>query len=190
MSVLTLRPNANSTPLEQTVSSGNHYASVDEDTINTADYCYVQGSSATQIKTDIYGFPNHSSESGIINSVTVKCQCKRQKYGTGLAYVNPAVKIGSTVYESGDQSITEDYTYALYSYTWTTNPATSSAWSWTEIDALLAGDKLSAGYTDKNNYSTAITYQLWVEVTYGEGGGGKSLLNSLLRKPFRHMLIR
>lgn len=168
MSVLTLRPNANSSPLEQTVSTGQNYACVDEATIDTVDYCYAQGSSATEIKTDIYSFPNHSSESGIINSVTVKCQCKRQKSGNGLAYVNPAVKIGSTVYESGDQSITEASTYALYSYTWTTNPATSSAWSWTEIDALLAGDKLSAIYTNKSNYATAMIYQLWVEVTYGE----------------------
>lgn len=176
MSVLTLRPNANSSPLEQTVSGGQNYACVDEATIDTADYCYVQGSSATQTKTDIYSFPNHSSESGIINSVTVKCQCKAQKSGTGLAYVNPAVKIGSTVYESGDQSITENYTYALYSYTWTTNPATSSAWSWTEIDALLAGDKLSATYTDKNNKSTALIYQLWVEVYYTEGGGAIEMI--------------
>jgi hypothetical protein len=191
MSVLTLRPNSDSTPLQQVTSSGTvHYSLVDEETINTSDYCAAVGSSATNIQTDIYSFPNHSSETGTINSVTVKMQCKCQKGGTGVAYVNPAVKIGSTVYESGDQSITEYSTYALYSYTWTTNPATSSAWSWTEIDALLAGDKLSGIYKDKNNYGTALIYQLWVEVTYGEGGGGKSLLNSLLRKPFRHMLVR
>ena len=190
MSVLILRPNADSTPIEQTVSGGSHYNCVDEVTINTSDYCAAIGSSATAIKTDIYGFPNHSSESGTINSVTVKCNCKNQRSGTGTGYVNPSVKIGSTVYNSEDILITEYTDYALYSYTWTTNPATLSAWSWTNIDDLLAGDKLTANYVDKNNYGKVRCYQLWVEVTYGEGGAATSFLNPLTRKPMRHMIVR
>ena len=170
MSILILRPNGNSAPLEQTPSSGSNYTNIDEETINTVDYCYASGSSATAIKTDVYVFPNHSSETGTINSITVKTQCKLQKYGTGTGSVNPVVKIGSTVYESGDQNITEIYTYALHSYTWTTNPATSSAWTWTNVDDLLAGCKFTANYINKNNYGNTFDYQLWVEVDYTEGG--------------------
>ena len=191
MSVLTLRPNSDSTPLQQNPStSGSHYVLIDEVTKDEADYINLIGLSEGNAITDIYGFPDHTTESGTINSVTIKAYCKYVLTGTctNNATFNPAVKIGSTVYYGGAQNLTN--TTALYSYTWTTNPATTSAWSWTEIDALLAGDALKNGYTDKDNWRRPYNYQLWVEVDYTAGGGRKSLLNSLLRKPFRHMLIR
>ena len=144
--------------------------------------------SANIAQLDIYGFPDHTSESGTINSVTIKAYLKYILKGTctNNATFNPAVKISSTVYASGEQNLTSST--ALYSYAWTTNPATSAAWSWTEIDALLAGDYLKNGWVNKDNKRSPFKYQLWVEVDYGAGGG--SLPLNLFRKPFRHMLIR
>jgi hypothetical protein len=176
MSVLTLRPNANSSSA-QTNSSYNqtdNYSYVDEETKNESDHLYaVTGSTDNTYysKLDIYGFPNHTSESGTINKVTVKCYAKYTLEGTDTSsvYVNPAVKIGSTVYSGGNQTLTTSY--ALYSYDWTVNPATTAAWSWTEIDDLLAGDTLTSHYTSNKNQRLAFNCQLWVEVDYTEGGG-------------------
>jgi hypothetical protein len=172
MSVLILRPNADSTPLEQysqPASPTTHYDKVDEDTLDVSDGC--DSKAETSAYTDIYEFPNHTSESGTINSVTVKCNCKYVLTGTDATtvYVYPAVKIGATVYYSSAKTLTTSS--AEYNNVWTTNPATSAAWSWTEIDALLAGDKLTSHRTDKSNFRRSYCHQLWVEVDYTAGGG-------------------
>jgi hypothetical protein len=172
MSVLTLRPNAASvTELSQYPADGDRYQKVDEATLDETDYVYNAVKVSQSTKTDIYGFSNHSSESGTINSVTLKCKAKYIITGATSvnSTVNPSVKIGTTVYGSGAQNLTNST--AEYSYAWTTNPATSEAWSWTNIDDLLAGIALSNGYTDKDNVRNPYCYQLWVEVDYTEGGG-------------------
>lgn len=174
MSVLTLRPNADSTPLElitYPASPTTHYTKIDEASKDESDNNSHYDTSASVTKTDIYGFPDHSSESGTINHVTVKCYCNYQLDGTDKndCYVNPAVKIGSTVYNGGNQALTT--TVSLYSKQWTTNPATSGAWSWTNIDDLLAGTSMVNHVIDKSNLKSPICYQLWVEVDYTEGGG-------------------
>lgn len=170
MSVLTLRPESDSSVTQARSTGSYNYALIDETTLDEADCCVV-GSSSTQTLTDIYGFPNHTSESGTINSVTLKCYCKYTLFGTDATdtYVNPAVKIGGTVYNGGNQTLTAST--ALYSKQWTTNPATSAAWSWTEIDDLLAGDTMTSHNISKTNGKSANCYQLWVEVYYTAGGG-------------------
>jgi hypothetical protein len=174
MSVLTLRPNANSTPLEQTAEPvDNNYARVDEETLSETDYCWWTSFYLDdQTKTDIYSFPNHSDESGTINSITVKAYAKYVKFKTisGTPTIKLAVKIGSTVYYDDAQNLTAST--SLYTNSWATNPATSSAWTWTNIDDLLAGDQqYMPGASSKDNYFNTYCYQLWVEVDYTAGGG-------------------
>lgn len=167
--LLTLRPNADSTPLEQVPSSGGsgaHYEKIDEASKDESDYMVPSSPVATATKIDIYGFPDHTSEAGVINSVAVKCYCNYALVGTdGTAvYVNPAVKVGGTLYYGGAQELTT--TVSLYSYSWANNPATVAAWTWDEIDALLAGDSLSTHLASKGNSRNGYLYQLWVEVSY------------------------
>jgi hypothetical protein len=189
MSTLTLRPNADNTRGLTTSAGSDNYALVDETSLNEADYVWCDGGS-TQTLYDDYGFPNHSTETETINSVTVKAYCKKVITGTdeNNVTIRPLISISDTRYYGAAQNLTTST--ALYTKSWTVNPATSSAWSWTNIDNLIAGLELTSHRIDKNNNVDAICYQLWVEVDYGGGGGGKSLLNSLLRKPFRHMIIR
>lgn len=189
MSTLILRPIGDTATVGQEVSSGTtHYVLIDEATKDEADYC-CNTTASVNTKTDLYDLQNHDKETGTINSVTVKLYAKYTLIGTdsGTAYIKPLVRVSDTNY--GDNQALTD-AVALYSQTWTVNPATSSAWTWTNIDALIAGDALTNCATSAKNYKATYCYQLWVEVDYGAGGGGKSLLNSLLRKPFRHMLIR
>lgn len=170
MSTLTLRPNADSYKGLISSSGADHYALVDEATLDESDYVFVDGGSIGQALYDDYGFPNHSTESETINSVTVKAYCKKVVEGTDANNVSiwPLVSIGGTQYYGDAQNLTAST--ALYTKAWTTNPATSSAWSWTNIDNLIAGIKLSSHYTDKNNSVNSYCYQLWVEVDYGESG--------------------
>jgi hypothetical protein len=190
MSTLTLRPNEDSYRGMGVSGGADHYSVVDETTINEADYVFVDGGTSSQTLYDIFGFPNHSTESETINSVTVKAYCKKVVEGTDAnnVTIRMVIDISGTRYFGSANNLTTST--ALYSHTYSVNPATSSAWTWTNIDDLKAGLELTSHRTDKNNNVDSHCYQLWVEVDYGEGGGGKSLLNSLLRKPFRHMLIR
>lgn len=192
MSVLTLRPNSDDTPLEQAVtptSPTTHYDKIDEETLNESDYCSSDASLVVGYseKTDIYGFPDHTSESGTINSVKVLLKAKYITVDdTYTVYIAPCVKIGSTQYNSAYQTLTSST--AEYSYTWTTNPATSSAWTWTEIDSLLAGNKQKVHCTEQfKKYRNIVCYQLWVEVNYTPAAVGHPTIKRWGGVPFMRL---
>jgi hypothetical protein len=169
MSVLILRPNSDSQK-DQIPSTGtDHYVLVDEETLSETDYCYNNLTTDGAGLTDMYAFPNHTSESGTINSVTVKLYAKYILTGTnaGTPKVAPRIKV-ATQYYWENFNLTD--TTQLYSKAWTTNPYTSKAWTWQEVDDLLAGDTLYMSGNDKD-YKRPYCYQLWVEVDYTAGGG-------------------
>lgn len=171
MSTLILRPNAASTTAQSRAGGMNYnYEAIDESTLDEADYCWVDGNGSSLTQLDYYGFPNHTDESDTINSVTVKAYCKKIIEGTDATNVTfrMAISISGKDYFGSTNNLTAST--ALYSNSWATNPATSSAWSWTDIDNLLAGDELTSHYTDKNNSVSSYCYQLWVEVDYGASG--------------------
>jgi hypothetical protein len=185
MSTLILRPNQDTSTAQQEPSSGTtHYILIDEVTKDEADYLKNPSTTATTTKTDLYDLTNHGAESDTINSVTVKLYAKYVLYGTsaGTAYVKPLIRVSDTNY--GDNQALTD-TVALYSQTWTTNPYTSEAWTWTQIDALIAGDSLTNYATDAKNYKATYCYQLWVEVAYGEAAAGTLPLKNVFNRPFR-----
>jgi hypothetical protein len=158
MTVLTLRPNGAGATTQLTPTTGNNYACVDEAVADDADYVYCPYTS-TQTKKDTYALPNHSSESGTINSVKVYGRMGTSATGNNA---NLIVRVGSTDYASADIAISSGW--ALKSNTWTTSPATSAAWTWTEIDSLEAGVQLKSTF-----YSTyGMCSQLYVEVDYTE----------------------
>jgi len=184
MSTLILRPNSDSHRGLISSSGADHYALVDETSLNEADYVWVDGGASSQTLYDTFGYPDHSTESETINSVTVKAYCKKAVTGTDASNVRirPQVSIGGTGYYGAAQNLTSST--ALYTKAWTTNPATSSAWSWTNIDNLIAGIELTSHYTDKNNNVDAICYQLWVEVDYGESGSSTVFLPNIMKHNF------
>jgi hypothetical protein len=171
MSTLTLRPNTASATAQTRSAGTNNYECIDEATLDESDYCYCGGSSSGQTLVDLYGFPDHSTESGTINSVTVKAYAKKIIKGTDAnnVTIRMAIDISGTSYFGSANNLTTST--ALYSHTYSVNPATSSAWSWTNVDNLLVGDELTSDRIDKNNNVDAICYQLWVEVDYGEAAG-------------------
>ena len=171
MATLILRPNAASFTSQTSSGGANNYECIDEVTLSETDYCYVSGSSSSNTLRDIYGFPDHSTETETINSVTIKGYAKKIVTGTDANNVTfrTAIHIGGTSYYGSANNLTTST--ALYSHVYSVNPATSSAWSWTNIDNLLAGDEMTSYRTDKNNYASSYCYQLWAEVDYGEAAG-------------------
>jgi len=99
-----------------------------------------------------------SSGTGSINSVTVYYDCRVYSVPV-LNKVRPFVRSGSTKDTGTERTLTQ--TYQQWSDVWNTNPDTSSAWTWNEIDSLQVGID---GY-DENGDKNRVT-QVYVVVDY------------------------
>ncbi|MFH1699211.1 MAG: hypothetical protein ABIE07_01380, partial [Candidatus Zixiibacteriota bacterium] len=72
----------------------------------------------------------------------------------------PTIYVNSIEYNGTEQNLTNSY--EDYSHEWTTNPNTSAAWSWNDINNLQAGLRIKG----KNSNFPAYCTQVWVTVTY------------------------
>lgn len=158
--VETLRPNGigdeTSIPYQEP-SSGAHWEKVDEASADE-NATYIR-SDTTEHARDLFILPAHSVGSGTINSVTIYY---RMRCWSGAAYGKPSQKSGITVTDGGEQSFPASF--ATKSQTYTENPATSSAYTWGEIDDL------QIGVTLKQLTNSALCTQVYVEVDYTLGG--------------------
>jgi len=174
----TLRPNAagdEANIASQSPSSGAHWDKVDEAASdNLSTYVYT---SATDYERDLYNVPDHSEGSGTISAITVYARC----YWSGSASPNQAsikiaIKSGTgtgapdTVDEGDAETLAALQVWENFSGEWTTNPATSSAWTWDEIDKLQIGIALRESFVG-GPANTCCT-QLYVEVEYVVSAGG------------------
>jgi len=159
--MLTLRPDGagNTTKLNKFGDSTN-WECVDDvvpDNLST----YVSHCATTWAK-DCYNVSNHTSESGDINSVTVRN--RGMKGGMGYIFwsvdnvIKPVLYVNDSYYYGNETNLTTSW--ALYNHTWTTNPATGLSWTWDDIDDLQAGVAL------KGDYKTGYCTQVYVEVNY------------------------
>ena len=140
------------------------YTAVDEVTLDTNDYnaFFSDIKYAVSTGNHYYGFPNHSTETGVISSVAV--------YGyidiAGSAQGN---ETGGCVLVGGGQYLLHHYpvpgTYA-YNDVWYANPYTGVAWTWTDIDNLSAGWYYAGTATLDGKWVFCNLYQLYVTVTY------------------------
>ena len=145
-----------------TLQGGGHWDKVNEE-VADEDSRYIQEGTSDTYYRDFYNLPNHTI-SGTISSITVYARCKANITPT-QASLKIVINSGTgaeapdTITEDTAQSVTSSW--ANYSETWATNPATSAAWTWAEIDALQIGVSLRKPATGAYTYCT----QLWVEVT-------------------------
>ena len=170
MPTLTLRPNSDvSVAMSQYGSGTGNYGRINE---STTDDTNGVSTTNTQGVVDLYGLPD-PSPSGTINSVTVHFRARWDNVFGGSILLNPAgaaaLRIGGTTYSATAQILGD--TFRGYSRSWTTNPNTKSAWTWKNINDLVAGIRLNAGlYGDSKNPTQGEAYcsQLWVVVDYNE----------------------
>ena len=131
--MLTIRPNAPGTFTEWTAyPTAPNWQCVDEETRNNdTDFVYVN---ATE-KADSYNLQN-TALTGNISNVTVNIYAK-QTIGNEKAKLMLVIN-GTKYYGSEYVPGTE---YALYMSDWANNPATNLSWTWSDINALEAGQE-------------------------------------------------
>ena len=153
---LILRPNAAGTTTGLTPSTVPNYACVDE-TSSDGDTTYVYRGSTT-VAYDTYNIPDTTLTGLTIQSITVHIIARENIFN---GYARPEIRIGGADYSGGSyNSLAGSYTEDTY--TWTTNPNTSAAWTWTNINSLEIGVQM---YAQFSGYAPRCT-QVWVEVTY------------------------
>ena len=180
MPIATLRPDSDVTIALITFGAGvGNYGRVNETTADDTNGVFRSDSASTF--SDIYGLPDPSL-SGTISSVTVYARAWR----TGHAYESVqgiaqlGVFIGGTSYLSSSKSLAA--TAGTVSQAWATNPNTSAAWTWANINDLRVVVSLSPGlWNDGKNSGTLTTYasQVWVEVDYGSSLSMPLLLSGM-----------
>lgn len=158
----TLRPNAagDETGLSfgGTTPADSNWESVDEDSSDD-DVTYVE-SGAGVYETDLYNLAD-TALYGTINSVTVFVNCKGTKVGVFSAYTR--IKTNGVAHDGSEITLTT--TYVTYSTAYTTNPQTTAAWTWAEVNALQAGVALKK----PTGGATSRCTQVWVVVNYTPG---------------------
>jgi hypothetical protein len=133
------RPNANGTSSQLTGSDGNstdNYLLVDETTVND-DTDYVESSTAGH--KDLYGFPALAYTAASILGVQINAMARKDDSGTRS--LTPVTRSGSTDYDGTSQSLATSY--LDYREIRETDPATSSAWTQSNLEAAEFGVKVA-----------------------------------------------
>ncbi len=151
-------------------ADGVHYTKVDEGASHDSATTYCRA--VTNGDKDILGLGDMSAPSGTPDlDVTIYVIC--QDAGTGTAYFDAGVVISSTEY-TGINDQAAPNTWTSYNYAWELNPATSSEWTYTAINAMnvyvdvydAAPDVdvtsvyvvVSVDYTDSYTLDAQVTY--------------------------------
>ncbi|MDD9952777.1 MAG: hypothetical protein OXR66_00405 [Candidatus Woesearchaeota archaeon] len=145
-------------------SGNNEWQCVDEVTLDTSDYLRTGG---TRKETFTFGSTGLSTET--VNSVTIHYVAMRHNNNKNRCF-EAMTRSGGTDYLSGTQICT-DNSWDEYTHVYTTNPATSAAWTVTEVDALEAGMR---GLNPNNGGRVA---QVWAVVDYTGGFCGDNETN-------------
>jgi hypothetical protein len=154
-STLILRPNAAGD--EQSINFSPGWAAV-ADVVPDEDASYVQTDNPWY-ERDLYNITDHTTESGVINSVTIYYRISGSLGNAGNGFGKPSQKSGGIVTDGTQQSAVD---WTTLSQTYTTNPATGAAYTWSEIDALQVGVSLI-----QNDVSdTTSCTQVYVVVDY------------------------
>jgi len=178
MATLTLRPNAGGTHTELHYYDGSihnpdvnvNYTMVDEAVKDdTSTLVGEWGTAPIGYEHDTYNVPNHTTETGTINSVKVIAYVRDGASATHR-YYKCVVRSDGTTTDGTEQDLSGDTNnFIEISQQWNTNPADSQAWEWADIDALEIG----IGSEKKNAASPEIT-QVYVVVDYTPPGAGRS----------------
>ncbi|MAF43107.1 MAG: hypothetical protein CMI54_02910 [Parcubacteria group bacterium] len=163
---LTLRPNADNTNGFETTTDGGgvHYTEVDEATADDdSTKVSFTGNNGNKSQRDLYDIPDPAVTEGTITQVKVYIRWKAVGAGEAGFGGKVSIKTGGTTYESS-VSVFDDNVWRTLSNTWTTNPDTSSAWTWAEIRDLLIGGFVSAR-DDSGTYSGHLS-QVYAEILY------------------------
>jgi len=149
MATITIRPNGagDVTGLQATSpAGGTHYAYVSDQSDSTV----VVGNVG---QSDLYNVAN-TAVTGVISQIEVFVRARTGIPGaTNTFYIT--VKTGN----SSLQTVSVYASYTNFSYVWSVNPNTGSAWTWSDINNLQVGITVVSG-------NVLVAAEEWVVVTY------------------------
>lgn len=167
MAILSVTPNSDENVVGTwTGSAGTRYTVID-------DHPDAAGADELRIGTIpgnlTFGFAAISLPAGsTINSVTLKYYDYATT--TGVCNFGGRLKVGGNYYNATTHQ--PNTTRTLQTDTWTTNPATSSAWTYTDITDSGSTNGLQAfGYVSSDANPTVNTSSIVMEIDYTEGTG-------------------
>lgn len=126
-------PDADGVYSEWTPGSGSNYQMVDEVSADEASTKNTKYEGNTDLH-DSFIFPA-TSGTGTINSITLNA---RFNSGDAEGAYTLFVRVGGTNYYSSNCT-PQPTSWTTFNKTWSTNPDTSSAWTWSDLDSLEAG---------------------------------------------------
>ncbi len=130
---LVLRPSADGIVNDWTVSgAANNWQAVDEADPHDGDTTYVWTDTTGHSDWDMYDVPDHTTETGTIQQVTVYAVARKTVGGD-------TVKFRCGINASGGECRwIENLTtsYVTYSHTFKTYPTSGEAWTWDDVDNM------------------------------------------------------
>jgi len=182
---LILRPESagDDTNVENVSGATYHWEAVSDQ----SDSSWVNtGITVDNWRRDLYNIPI-MTPTGSISSVTLTAKCK---YGAGISPTTgykAAIKVGGTVYNGTNTTLTT--TFTEYTYSWATNPNTSAVWKRDDITNLQIGIELrrslpaSASYCSEVYITIAFNEPIPCEIIENLLDGNWSTYNSTLTEP-------
>jgi len=155
---VTLRPMGVGLQTEHsTLGCSANWECVDEVTADEGT-THIQ-TTGTSWLTDTYTTEDPEASSCTITKVTVYCRAGKPS-DLASASAKPVIRTYGTVYEGSSSSLTTSW--VTINHEWTTNPNTSVAWTWSEIEALECGVSMVSSSSTWKGQCT----QVYVEVDY------------------------
>lgn len=130
----TLSPDGNGAQTAWT----NDYTAVDEFSYNSADF--IETNSTSQTETYTCSNINATYSTYNVKAVAVAMRASNDS-GSAVNDLQAVVRVSGTDYTSSNLSFTKDGTEQSKQNVWNTNPATSAAWTQSEVNALEVGVK-------------------------------------------------
>jgi hypothetical protein len=134
--IYNLLPSGAGTTTAWTPSTGSNYACVDESGAHNSDTDYV--SSSTSGQKDTYAMGNHGISGVTVKAVMLNISAKKDDALSRQIY--PVVRSGGTDYDGSALTLTT--AYQTFQVPYATDPATSSAWTLSNVDAVECGVKV------------------------------------------------
>jgi len=141
--------------------NANNYTEVDDiSSDDDSTYVYMPDLAHNGLfgrRIDSYSIPDHTTETGTISKITVYLRSRALTY----TYLNNfwimiTDDAGTTLKYSS--TFNANATWTTHSYSWTSSPFTSAAWTWADIDNLEIGFRSDDTLLSGNNLRHTQTY--------------------------------